>query len=563
MPVRTEEVKSNQDCDAGRRMLCGRNGLGAINSRFVEQQQWSRVSSAEAERISFAASALFRRPFCSVETRVRRLPFWRKEVMLWQCAETAGGPVHWFLEGPHGVSWLDGQSARLHEVNALTPRLFGRRGAVLDYLRFFCNVVWADEGPFLIVESDEEVNGHVEDGSTVPGPMVAGNREEGWSAQAAIAYGDAVFLADFQIHETGEVEMLNDEPIQAMTCRPFFEETEGEPGTNTPPGPGHVLDAIAQSVAAGDHGAPAICGGSTVTNPDKPRVRVLDGIQPASDPNISGLLDGYRCLLDPLQLATVDMRMIETIRRDLEIEFPNFREVTGYLFGHLSLGLALGSRVIRFPPVLLLGTSGIGKTRFPRILAERLALPWRLFAMGGTTDNRAFEGTDIGWSSRQPSWLADCFRQLQVANPLLLLDEADKAGGSDQNGRMVHSLLQMLEAVENASRWMDPCLRGRLDLGHVNWILTANDISQMPAPLLDRVTVFRVEPPGESEQIIAKMREEIAGRFGAPAQLLPPVLPETVDAIREAMAAGASLRQVRSALLRAMAVTAPMRGTMH
>ncbi|MGB4948011.1 MAG: AAA family ATPase, partial [Candidatus Competibacter denitrificans] len=118
----------------------------------------------------------------------------------------------------------------------------------------------------------------------------------------------------------------------------------------------------------------------------------------------------------------------------------------------------------------------------------------RLLALGGQTDNRLFNGTARGWNTARPCLPIAAIMDGGIANPIILLDELDKAGGSDSNGRIHDSLLELLEP-SSARRYYDEYLCGHADLAHLSWVATANEINYLPRTLLDRFQVLRVDAP--------------------------------------------------------------------
>ena len=104
---------------------------------------------------------------------------------------------------------LDGQSSRIHDLNAALGLRLTDRMKVEEYLSLFCNNVWGDEGPFRIVPPAANSEGKPLWVSNAP------DRDGGWSATATVAYGSDLFEATFLIEPSGSVNMIDDRPLGA------------------------------------------------------------------------------------------------------------------------------------------------------------------------------------------------------------------------------------------------------------------------------------------------------------------------------------------------------------
>jgi hypothetical protein len=181
-------------------------------------------------------------------------------------------------------------------------------------------------------------------------------------------------------------------------------------------------------------------------------------------------------------------------------------------------------------------------------VAQALDLPFASLNLGGATDNRCLQGTARGWSAATPAWPIAEMARLSAPNPVLFLDEVEKAGGQrETNGRAHDTLLAMIEP-ESAAAWFDECLRTAADLRHALWIMAANETRGIPAPLLSRLSVHQVEPPPVSafEGTMAGLLGGIAGDMGCLPEELPALEPETRDALRRSFARHRNLRRLRA-----------------
>lgn len=173
--------------------------------------------------------------------------------------------------------------------------------------------------------------------------------------------------------------------------------------------------------------------------------------------------------------------------------FPNFAVLLDFLGDHFALSARGDSRVF-WPPILLTGAPGVGKTAVARWLADQLGLPFRVFDMASAQSSSALAGSDVFWSNSQPGHLFDLLTSERWANPVIVLDELDKVNG-DVRFNPIASLYTLLER-ESARVFKDLSVpEFAIDASHVNWIATANDESQIPAPILSRMTVLHIDPP--------------------------------------------------------------------
>lgn len=264
----------------------------------------------------------------------------------------------------------------------------------------------------------------------------------------------------------------------------------------------------------------------------------------------------YDRLAEPLDLlGEITPYTIQSILHDIQIEYPWAADLISDIKSALNLSASTGNQWLNLPPILLVGPPGVGKTRFARRLSELSRTVIRTINAGGLGDNRDFAGTSRGWGTAQPARIVDILLETECANPIVLIDEIDKAGSDRRHSNLRNSLLSMLESETKAS-FFDEALRVHVDLSFVNWILTANDISQLGAPLLSRVRIVRMgRPPiSAADQVIDTVIKDTGRRLRLPSEALPELAPEVRSALVKAISKGAAPRTVVSMVEQVFAI---------
>lgn len=251
-------------------------------------------------------------------------------------------------------------------------------------------------------------------------------------------------------------------------------------------------------------------------------VRILSPSLPSTSLDVAKTIEQYKDLVDtPTPLVkTADLGQLKLI---LNSEFPWFSNLTEQFYRHL-LVRQLGDSVFYLPPTLLLGPPGIGKTSYINRLSVLAGVPFKSISLAGKNDNKDFTGTARGWSSGEPSSLINFINQKKIANPIFLLDEIDKAGGSSHNGRIHDTLLNLFEP-SSAGAVYDEYLAAHADLSNITWLCSGNDVSQMPATLLSRLDVITVEKPNPEHypKIVNKTIADFCARNGINSSHVPPI----------------------------------------
>jgi ATP-dependent Lon protease len=247
----------------------------------------------------------------------------------------------------------------------------------------------------------------------------------------------------------------------------------------------------------------------------------------------------FKDLVDA-RLPLVVARDLAAVRATLLAEYPHATTAVNLILRPVREG-----EPVRLAPILLVGPAGSGKSRLVRRTAELLGLPVYRYDGSSAADNM-FGGSPKGWGNTVPSAPARAVNQTRIANPIMLVDEIEKAGTSSGNGRLWDALLPFLER-ETASRYRDVSLDCELDLSWISHIATANSVEGLPAPLRDRYRIVKVSAPALKHlpQLAAGVLQEIvieAGETG----FVSPLAPDEIAVIARAwQQTGLSLRKLQ------------------
>jgi ATP-dependent Lon protease len=191
-------------------------------------------------------------------------------------------------------------------------------------------------------------------------------------------------------------------------------------------------------------------------------------------------------------------------------ELPNFSEVLDDIKKHIAL-CAHSRDSMEIPPMLLLGDPGIGKTYFGRRIAQLLSTGFGFVPMSSMTAGWVLSGASSQWKNAKPGKVFETLLNGSYANPVMVVDEIDKAGGESQYDPL-GALYSLLEH-DTANRFIDEFVEIPIDASSVVWIATANDESRVPEPILNRLNVYAIEPPDRegARRIAAAIYAEIRG----------------------------------------------------
>ncbi len=178
-------------------------------------------------------------------------------------------------------------------------------------------------------------------------------------------------------------------------------------------------------------------------------------------------------------------------------ELPNFHAVLDDLKRQLALTQDSGDG-LEITPMLLLGPPGVGKTHFARELAALLGTGMGFVSMSSLTAGWVLSGASSQWKGARPGKVFETLVDGPYANPVMVVDEIDKASRGEHAYDPLGALYSLLEH-DTAADFTDEFAEVAIDASQVIWIATANDERAIPEPLLNRVNVYAVQAPDREQ----------------------------------------------------------------
>lgn len=275
----------------------------------------------------------------------------------------------------------------------------------------------------------------------------------------------------------------------------------------------------------GDVSLPACSPGPVERDRLIRRARKLhEARQRASDETgVSALKPGERALLEAASRG-VEARGRVTEHKSDEIAAALHAEIPWMAGANTRLMRSQRARAraglpFRLAPIILVGPPGTGKSTWARRVADLYGVPRVDIDVGGSGGAvMSLAGLEKGWGSARPGSLVQAMLTKRVSNPLVVIDELHLASQSVSTTAERSSslpglfavLLGMLEPV-TARAWVCPYYGVPIDLTGVSWVMTANSLDGIPAPLLNRCTVIRVDALS-ADELVGAARSICAGR---------------------------------------------------
>lgn len=212
-------------------------------------------------------------------------------------------------------------------------------------------------------------------------------------------------------------------------------------------------------------------------------------------------------------------------RNILNEDHHDLEDVKGRILEHLAV-LKLNPKA-KAPIICFVGAPGVGKTSLGESIARALGRKFERMSLGGLHDESELRGHRRTYVGAMPGRILQAIRRSGSSNPVLMMDEVDKLG-RDFRGDPAAALMEILDPSQNTA-FRDNYLDLPYDLSKVFFILTANNLESIPAPLLDRLEVIRLAGYTEDDKVA------IAQKYLIPLRLKEAGLREDQLTISEAV----------------------------
>lgn len=212
----------------------------------------------------------------------------------------------------------------------------------------------------------------------------------------------------------------------------------------------------------------------------------------------------------PWNEFTQDNLDLNNAERVLNRDHYGMEKVKERILEHLAVLRNRGD--MKSPIICLYGPPGVGKTSLGKSIAKAMKRKYVRVSLGGLHDESEIRGHRRTYIGAMPGRIIKNILKAGSSNPVFILDEIDKITQQNVNGDPASALLEVLDPEQNTT-FHDNYLDCNYDLSNVMFIATANNISNIPAPLLDRMELIEVSGYLTEEKIEIARRHLVPKTF--------------------------------------------------
>lgn len=199
----------------------------------------------------------------------------------------------------------------------------------------------------------------------------------------------------------------------------------------------------------------------------------------------------------PWNRYTTDIEDLNLIKNNLNKSHFCLNEVKHRIIEYLAVKKE--SNDVDSPVLCLVGPPGVGKTTFARSIADSMGRNFVKISLGGVDDEAIIKGHIRTYLGSLPGKIMDGIKRAGSSNPVFLIDEIDKMS-NNYKGDPASALLEVLDINQN-KYFKDNYVDEEYDLSKVLFITTANDISNLPDALKDRLEIIHIDGYTELEKL--------------------------------------------------------------